>query len=200
MKLHPTQQKLLEILRNNVGDPFSVRDLQDLVNASSSSVIHHHLVQLEKKGYLSRNPTNPQDYQVVAMSPEKKVVYLNLYGLAQCGPGGDFLDGNPIDKVPIASRLLGFPADKAFMVRARGRSMEPKIKDKDLVIARKMKVVDRSGEIVVCVNKGEALIKRLDIDPNGRKILVSLNSEFPPFVAADDFAIEGLVRGVLSYS
>ena len=61
-KLHKTQQAVLDLLKENIEEPLTVRELQELVGASSPSVVHHHIGQLEKKGYLRRNPNNPQDY------------------------------------------------------------------------------------------------------------------------------------------
>lgn len=195
-KLHPIQRKLIKILKKNVTDPLTVRELQEELGVSSTSVVHHHIQQLEKNGYLRRNPSNPKDYQVLANSPEKKISYINLYGLAQCGSKGSILDGNPIDRIPIATKILGFPSSEAFMVKAKGNSMSPKITDGDLVIARKAKNAE-NGSTVVCINDGEALIKKIQ---KGREIiLISTNPSYEPFMAAKDFRIEGIVRGVYSY-
>lgn len=203
MKLHPIQEKLLKLLKENEFEPLTIRELQEELGVSSTSIIQHHIFQLEKKGYLRRNPSNPRDYQVLADTPERTVTYLNLYGLAQCGPNGSLLDGDPIDRVPIATRLLGFSSAEAFLVKARGKSMLPKIHEGDLVITKKSTVAD-NGNIVVCVNNGESLIKKLQIInfPSGQKAynLISLNQDFQPFPASEDFRVEGIVRGVLSYS
>ncbi len=196
-KLNPIQQKLISILKKNITDPLTIRELQRELDASSPSVVHHHIQQLEKKGYLRRNPSNPKDYQVLADSPDKKITYVNLYGLAHCGPKGSILDDNPVDRIPIASQILGFPSSEAFMVKAKGDSMAPKINNGDLVIARKARSGE-SGSTVVCINNGEALIKKI-IHKGRQKILVSINTSCEPFVAAEDFRIEGLVRGVYSY-
>lgn len=194
--LHPVQQKLIKILKKNLTDPLTIRELQKELGASSPSVVHHHIQQLEKKGYLRRNPSNPKDYQILADSPEKKITYINLYGLAQCGPKGSILDGSPVDRIAIASQILGFPSSEAFMVKAKGDSMTPKINNGDLVIARKAKNAE-NGSTVVCINNGEALIKKIQ---KGKEIiLVSTNSSYEPFVAGEDFRIEGIVRGVYSY-
>lgn len=201
-KLHPSQKRLLEILKKNHGEQISMRMLQDILEASSPSVIYHHIVQLEKKGYLRRNPSNPQDYQVLADHPEKNIAYLNIYGMAQCGPNGTILDGNPIDRIPISSKILGFPAHNAFIVKARGNSMSPKINNNDLAIAKRVSDVD-SGDVAVCVNNGEALIKKIQKIKKGKDItynLISINRNFSPFAANTDFRIEGIVRGIISYS
>lgn len=197
-KLHPIQKTLLNILRKNHDEPLTVRELQELVGASSTSIIHHHLVQLENKGYLRRNPNNPSDYQILADSPERKIIYLNLYGQAACGPNGSILDGVPIDKIPISSKILGFAASEAFMVKAKGDSMEPAIGNGDLVIARKTNQA-KDKDFVVCVNDGEALIKQFKKEDEN-VILISVNSsKYAPFLAKEGFRIEGVVRSVINY-
>lgn len=202
-KIHPVQQKLLDLLKANVDDPLTVRELQDLIGVSSPSVIQHHITKLVEKGFLRRNPSNPQDYQVLADNPEKNMAYLNVYGMAQCGPNGSVLDGNPIDRIKISSRVLGFSASEAFVVKAKGSSMLPKIHSGDLVIAKKTPVAE-DGEVAVCVNNGEVLIKKIqkivrsedDIAYN----LISLNhSQFSSFPASENFKVEGVVRGIISY-
>lgn len=195
-KLHPTQKKLLDLLRKNVEDPLTIRELQEELDLSSTSVVAHHIDQLEKKGFLKQDPNNPRNYQVLSDSPEKLITYLNLYGLAHCGPKGSILDGSPVDRIPISSRIVSFPVKEAFMVKAKGDSMEPKICEGDFVIVRKTNSAG-SGSIVVCVNDGEAIIKKMQID-DGKMILLSLNTKYPPFVAASDFRIEGEVKGIIT--
>jgi len=194
--LHPVQDKLLGLLRNQTEEQLTIRELQEAVGASSTSVVAHHLQQLERKGFIRRNPYNPRDYQIIDDGPEPAVVTLNVYGLATCGPAGSILDGNPIDRIPIAARLLAFSPAEAFMVRAKGRSMEPTIHDGDLVIAKRT-FEFKDGKVYVCVNDEESLIKRVRIDGD-RVILESVNREFAPFVAAHDFRVEGEVRSIIS--
>ena len=194
--LHPTQRKLLELLEENIDDPLTIRELQDQLDLSSPSLVAHHIQQLEKKGYLKRNPANPQDYQLL-QNPEKPVVRLNLYGLAQCGPSGSILDGTVLDRIPISTKLLNFNSEDAYLVKARGDSMEPLIREGDLIIVRKTAAVD-DGKVVVCVNDGQALIKKLHYSESAT-LLESLNNKYSPFVAnKDDFRIEGEVKGVIS--
>lgn len=195
--LHPKQKKLLSLLESHWDDPLTIRELQDKLNVSSPSLVHHHILQLEKKGYLKRNPSNPQDYEIVKNSPDKKIVFLNLYGLAHCGPSGHILDGNPVDRIAFSSRLLTCSANDSFLVRAKGNSMSPKINDGDLVMARRFNDCE-SGKIAVCVNNGEALIKKIQKEKD-RILLISINNKFPPFTASEDFKIEGVVKGVISY-
>lgn len=196
-ELHHLQKRLLEILKQNSDEPLTIREMQEEIGASSPSVVQHHIGQLEKKGYLRKNPLNPRDYQILAESPDKEITFLNLYGLAQCGPNGSIFDGSPIERVPISSKILGFPSSEAFMVKAKGDSMTPRIHEKDLVIARKTNDAE-NGSLVVCVNNGETLIKK--IQKGNGVILVSLNTKYEPFLANEDFRVEGVVKGVYSYA
>lgn len=195
--LHPIQKKLLDLLIKNIDDPLTIREMMDILDISSTSVVAHHLARLEKKGYVKKNPYNPRDYQILKGGPEKQIAYLNLYGLVHCGPNGSILDGDPIDRIAISTRLISFPSSEAFMVKAKGDSMTPKINDGDLIIVRKNRQPENNS-IVACVNAGEALIKKYKKEKNGI-ILTSLNQKYPPFLAKKDhFRIEGEVKGVIT--
>lgn len=152
-RLHSVQKRLIDVISAHADAPLTIREMQEKLDIPSPSVVVHHLRQLEKKGYLKRNPHNPRDYQVMTDGPERQFAYLSLYGLAQYGQEGSPLDGNPIDRIAIPSRLLSFPAWEAFLVQAKGNSMAPRIEDGDLVIARRTNSVD-NGRVAVCVNDG----------------------------------------------
>lgn len=189
---------MLEILKKSQNDPLTVRELQEELGVSSTSVVAHHIRQLEKKGLLKRDPANPRHYAVLDERGGARITYLPVYGLAQCGPRGSLLDNNPLDKIAISSELVRFPVEEMFLVKARGDSMLPKISNGDLVFVRRANAA-ADGEVVVCVNEGEALIKKYQRDKK-QAVLSSLNSEkYAPFTAAEDFRIEGVVKGVLSY-
>lgn len=198
--LHLKQQKILELLKEHRDNPLTIKSLSEKVNIESPGVLYHHLGQLEKKGYLKRNPTNSKDY-VVLDSPENTVVYIGKYGMAQCGPNGSILEDGPIEQIPIASNLIRFPASDAFIVEARGDSMEPRIKSGDIIIAKKQQAAEH-GDIIVCVFKLEALIKKFS-NINGNISLVSLNQDkyYPLSVTdASDLKIEGVVKNILNYN
>lgn len=198
-KLHEKQKRLLNLLQVHLLDPLTIRELQEELDISSPSVVQYHIEQLEKKGYLKRNPNNPKDYQILS-EPEKPIVYLNLYGMAQCGPNGTFLDGDPIDRIPIASRLIRFPAENAFLVEAKGDSMEPKISEGDYVISKKSMAAD-NDDTVVCIYDSKVLIKKL-YKKKDQIILQSENHDkyAPILVRGDQLKIEGIVKGMIKFS
>lgn len=198
MKLHPIQEQLLKLLAKNRADQLTIRELQEELAISSTSVVAHHLKQLEKKGLLKRNPSNPRDYMVTTEEDGARITYLNLFGLAQCGPKGSILEQDPLDKIAISSELVKFPMQEMFLIKAKGDSMQPKIQHGDIVFVRRTELAE-NGDIVLCINDGEGLIKQYSAN-KGQVILSSINSEkYPSFVASEDFRIEGVVKGLFSY-
>jgi len=198
--LHPTQTKILELLKTNSSSPLTIKELSSAVDIDSPGVLYHHLKQLEKKGYLKRNPNNSKDY-VVLDTPESNIVYIGKYGDAQCGPNGLMLDGNTQEHIPIASSLLRFPSSEAFIVEAKGDSMEPKITEGDLIIAKKQNSAEH-GDIVVCTLDEKVIIKKY-VKIGDLLSLVSLNQEkyHPISIGLDvNFSIAGVVKNILHYN
>lgn len=195
MELHLKQRELLKLLSENIESPLTMRDLQDRLNLSSPSLVLHHIRQLEKKKFIKRNPSNPRDYQILN-DPDSLVGYVNLYGLAQCGPDGTLLTGDPIDRIPLSPKMISFNVQDAFMVQAKGNSMVPKIHEGDFVIARVQDHAD-NGDIVVCTLDGKAMIKKLFKEES---LLVSFNTEYSPIVLHEEstFKVEGIVKGIVS--
>jgi len=194
--IHPTQKNILDLIKTNSEQSYTVRQLQEELHISSTSVVFHHLQQLEKKGFLKKDSFNNGNYQIITDNSSDNI-YLNMYGMVQCGPNGRILDGNPLERMEFSKKFLGFDASDAFIVKAAGDSMMPKINEGDLVIAKKTNYAE-SGSIVVCVNEEKALIKKIEIS-NDNIYLISLNPNYKPFPASkENFIIEGIVKKVFS--
>ena len=194
-QLHAKQRQLLEILKDNISDPLTLDELALRLGVSGRSVAFHHVRQLEKKGYLKRNPENPRDY-IVLDGPERNVVYLPMYGCAKCGPEGTLLSGAPTRVVPVDPSMISFPARKGFMVEAKGDSMENVIAPRDWLIVEQNRC-PKNRDIVVCVNQGEVMVKRFSQDGENI-ILESQNKKYSPIVADRfSFHVEGIVRSII---
>ena len=194
-QLHQKQIELLELLKSHISDPLTMEELADLLNVSGKSVVFHHIKQLEKKGFLKRNPANPRDY-IILKDPERNVVYLPMYGCAKCGPEGTLLSGVPTRVVPVDPAMIYFPASTGFMVEAKGDSMENIIAPRDWLIVEQNRC-PQNRDIVVCVNQGEVMVKRFSQD--GQNIILeSQNKKYSPIVADRlSFHVEGIVRSMI---
>lgn len=62
-ELTPVQSEVLQAIRERTssqGYPPTVRELGSLLGLSSPSTVHSHLNALQRKGYITRDPTKPR--------------------------------------------------------------------------------------------------------------------------------------------
>lgn len=201
MKLHPIQEKILELHTHRARERrWTRREVQEELGVSSVSVVQHHYNELVKKGYLKPSPLRPGQYVTMTV-PEIPLVYLNMYGKAKCGPGGSILTGHPEDRIGISSRLLRGKAEEAFVVQADGDSMLPEIKDNDLVIGTKIENPE-NGQIVIGALDDSPFIKRFKRISTEQILLESLNPDYEAMVATpeNNLVVEGLYIGLIRNS
>lgn len=72
-----------------------------------------------------------------------------------------------------------------YALRIHGRSMEPRMRDGDIVIVRQQEQVDNGEIAVVIVNGFEATCKKVEFFDDGIR-LVSLNEEYAPMTFTFD--------------
>jgi repressor LexA len=85
----------------------------------------------------------------------------------------------------MPSALINFKTENAFMIKAKGDSMEPNIFEGDFVIAQK-KQEFYNNDIVVCSINGVAVIKEYFKDLYGQVLLKSFNKKHPTILLSQD--------------
>ena len=66
--LTPRQQMIFNYIQKIIderGYPPSVREIGEAVGLKSSSTVHSHLVNLEKRGYIRRDQTKPRAIEII---------------------------------------------------------------------------------------------------------------------------------------
>lgn len=129
----------------------------------------------------------------IGLRSDKKVVYYD-YGVS-CGLPRDSF--NPAPGILDFNDYCAPNPDAVFGVRAEGDSMEPLIRDRDLlVVNHERKPVD--GDVVVATVDGEHLVKVYTYDSvEGTITLSPLNPRYKPLVirtAEKDVRIDGVVE------
>lgn len=193
-RLHPTQEKLIDVLKETESDSWGLRELAQKIGVKSPNTVSHHMRQLEKKGYIFRDEVTRRIN--ILKNPVKDIVFLSVYGLAECGLGGYFNDDNILDRIPLPSKTFKV-TQSSFLVEAVGDSMSPVIESGDLVLADKTNLAS-DGDLVVVIHNGTAKIKKF-FKETSSVILQSINPAYPPLTAYidDDFEIAGVVTGIV---
>ena len=175
------QQKILDFIRNEIetkGYPPSVREICAAVGLRSTSSVHMHLTQLEKKGLIRRDATKPRALELLD-SPLSKARTVPLVGKVTAG--------QPILAIENIEDQLIIPNDLAsmdtelFALRVQGESMiEAGILDGDIVIVHSQERAE-NGDIVVALIGDEATLKRIYYE-NGHVRLQPENHTMAPII------------------
>ena len=98
---------------------------------------------------------------------------------------GDVAAGIPMEAVENVVDYEEIPQAMAatgefFGLRIKGSSMEPRIREGDVVIVRKQNDADAGDTAVVLVNGGSATVKRIKKEPHGSLWLLPNNPAYDP--------------------
>jgi repressor LexA len=198
------QQEIWDYLVQYVdehGYPPTVREIGDAVGLASPSTVHAHLANLERAGYLRRDPTKPRALELrretrPEAAADADVRRLPLVG--QIAAGGPLLAEQNVEDYLAVPEPLSRGGDE-FLLRVKGDSMiQAGILDGDFVVVRRQQTA-QNGDIVAALAgedeaADEATVKRFFRD-GGRVRLQPENDALEPIYAAH-VQILGKVIGV----
>jgi repressor LexA len=197
------QQEIWSFLTDYVGKhgyPPTVREIGEAVGLASPSTVHAHLANLERAGYLRRDPTKPRALELLHDRPaatEVEVAEQHRLPLL-----GSIAAGAPLLAEQNVEDTMGVPeplSNADFLLRVRGDSMiNAGILDGDIAVVRRAQEA-RNGEIVAALvgddeSANEATVKRFFREAD-RIRLQPENDELEP-IYAPYVQILGKVVGV----
>ncbi|HEV2028806.1 MAG TPA: transcriptional repressor LexA [Candidatus Dormibacteraeota bacterium] len=197
-QLTERQNKILDYIRYVTrvrSYPPSVREIGEAVGLSSSSTVHNHLNQLERRGLIKRDPSKSRTVQLVqdvaADTQRRNAISVPIVGNVAAG-APILAEQNIEDHLLLSPELAqeGF-----FLLRVRGDSMiNACIVDGDLVLVKPQQEAS-NGTIVVALVDGDATVKRFERG-NGHVKLIAENPAYEPIVTTN-VSLVGVVRGVI---
>ena len=197
-ELSERQAKILDYIRyvTRVRNyPPSVREIGEAVGLSSSSTVHNHLNQLERRGLIKRDASKSRTVQLV----QEQEIDEKRRNAVAVPVVGNVAAGQPIlAEQNIEDHLMLSPdiaQEGWFLLKVRGDSMiNAAILDGDLVLVRPRQEAS-NGQIVVALVEDEATVKRFHRE-NGRVELLAENPAYETIVP-DSLSIVGDVRAVI---
>jgi len=203
-ELTARQRRILDTIRawmDQKGYPPTVREIGDAVGLVSPSSVAYQLKELERKGYLRRDPHRPRAVDVrppAETDPElmgmlrPTPAYVPVVG--RIAAGGPILAEEAVEDVfPLPRELVG--EGTLFLLQVKGDSMiEAAICDGDWVAVRQQPTAD-SGDIVAAMIEGEATVKTYR-RRNGHVLLMPRNPAYEP-IPGDEATILGKVVAVM---
>jgi repressor LexA len=197
-QLTERQTKILDYIRyvtKSRNYPPSVREIGEAVGLSSSSTVHNHLNQLERRGLIKRDPSKSRTVQLVRdqSSDNQRRNAVSIPVIGNVAAGAPILAEQNIEEHMLLSPEMA--QEGYFLLRVRGDSMiNAGIFDSDLVLVRPQKEAT-NGTIVVALVDGDATVKRFERG-NGHVKLIAENPAYEPIVTTN-VSLVGVVRGVI---
>jgi len=218
------QKKILETIQRSIGKngyPPSMREIGDTVGLKSLSSVTHQLSQLEKLGYLRRDPRRPRAMEILLplqladengkqdesgtkdanAAEEAKIIELSSSAdttmvplVGRIAAGGPILADQSVEDVfALPRQLVGH--GELFMLRVSGDSMvDAAICDGDWVVVRRQQTAN-NGDIVAALLDEEATVKTFR-QRDGHTWLLPQNSRYEP-ILGDAATVMGRVVSVM---
>ena len=207
--LSSRQQDILKYIQGFMeeeGYPPTIRQIQDNLNISSTSVVAYNLRVLETKGLLkrvgkvSRGITIPQTKPV---QPSRNGIQVPVLGVITAGQPLP----NPEDTSSGEAELVDVPEDVApperlsdvYALRVRGHSMiDALIDDGDVVLLRYQDTAENGQMVAALIEDDNAVTLKRFYKEGDRVRLQPANVTMDPiYVNADKVRIQGRVVGVM---
>ena len=216
--MHLIQVKLLAISKKENLALLSLRAMADKIGMPNESPqkIKHHLLQLQKRGFLSidraRGVMEKADSKPTwakgLLDIKSRLFAIPIVGTANCGPATIFAEENFQGFLRVSSKLIGRSKPTGlYAIKADGTSMNraqvnrKRIEDGDLVIIDKESQDPVTGDVVLAIIDNKATVKRfIDDRANGQVVLVADSSfDYEPIHlhTDDDFTISGKAVDVI---
>jgi repressor LexA len=220
--LSDRQKKILQVLedfQDENGYPPSIREICNMADISSTSVVNYYLDQLQEMNFIERDNRVSRGIRLVKPLSEltgsatrikqtlEELLQIPVLGRIQAGnpmpvPGSDFSLFDAESMVDVARSMLPTreKVDDLFALEVQGDSMiDAMINDGDIVIMKPAREA-RNGEMVaVWLNTDSETTLKYFYRENGRIRLQPANPTFQPIIIENpkDVEIQGKVVMVI---
>lgn len=197
LTLTPRQKEILDFIRSyreKRGVSPTQREICEKFGFSSFGTLQKHLKLLMEKGALVRDWNKRRSLLVAEEPGEARALELPLFGRIAAGQPIEVLGGD--EKVPVPEILTR--RGESYVLRVAGESMiDDGIRDGDYVIVKRSDTA-ADGEMVAALVNGEATLKRLYREADGRVRLQPANERMAPIlVRSEEVRVQGVVVGLM---
>ncbi len=195
MNLTEKQQAVYAYLRRYIeakGTSPTYDEIRQHFGFKSFQSVQKYLVQLEKKGYI-RIPERNRSRMITLVEHGSRTISLDLVGLVAAGSPIEAIDQH--ETVDVPEEMLGW--GDYFALKVRGRSMiEEGIHDGDTIIVQRQATAN-NGQTVVALIDNEATVKKYYYSSDGVELRPANASMDSIRVREGNFALQGVVVGLL---
>jgi repressor LexA len=205
--LSPRQQAILDFIGNFLDEndyPPTIRDIQQELGISSTSVVDYNLKVLEERDYIRRNRNISRGIEVVGRTPNRSnVVSIPVIGQIAAGlpiPVPGQLEGSDaVDVIELSGHMAPKSSGDLFGLRVRGHSMvDALINDGDIVILKQQATCENGETVAVWLeDEKETTLKKFYREGNRVRLQPANVTMEPIYTDAGNVRIQGKLVSVV---
>ena len=201
------QQAILTFIENfseSHSYPPTIREIQEGLSISSTSVVDYNLKVLEQRDEIRRNRNISRGIELVRPPAQRtNIVRIPIIGQIAAGQPisvpGDFGPNTYDETVDIGPEFLGSNRDGLFALRVKGHSMvDALINDGDVVILKKQEVCENGETVAVwLVDVEETTLKRFYLEGERVRLQPENVTMDPIYTQSNNVEIQGKLVTVI---
>jgi repressor LexA len=200
-QLSRRQQDILNYIESFTADrsyPPTIREIQEGLGISSTSVVDYNLNVLEQRNLILRNRNISRGIELVGRPQQRRgVVTIPVIGRIAAGepiPVPDDMTAIGFeDSIDLGTDMLGPRTEGLFALRVKGHSMvDALINDGDVVVLRQQNVCESGDTVAVWLkNERETTLKRFYREGDRVRLQPANVTMAPIYTGADNVEIQG---------
>jgi repressor LexA len=200
-QLSRRQQSILEYIETFTDDrsyPPTIREIQEGLGISSTSVVDYNLNVLEQHNVIRRNRNISRGIELATRSSGRRgVVAIPVIGRIAAGEPipvpDDLATQEYADTIELGSDVLGLRTDGLFALRVKGHSMvDALINDGDVVVLRQQETCENGDTVAVWLrDERETTLKRFFHEGDRVRLQPANVTMSPIFTTPSNVDIQG---------
>ena len=201
------QQSILEFIEGFSEDhsyPPTIREIQEGLGISSTSVVDYNLKVLEQRDLIRRNRNISRGIEL-ANRPDHRRGVINIPIIGQIAAGepipvpGDLAMQAHGDTIELGGDVLGSNTNGLFALRVKGHSMvDALINDGDVVVLRAQQICENGDTVAVWLRQEEeTTLKRFYFEGDRVRLQPANVTMDPIFTAPENVEVQGKLVTVI---
>lgn len=206
-QLSRRQQDILSYIESFTDErsyPPTIREIQEGLGISSTSVVDYNLNVLEQRNLIHRNRNISRGIELVGRPQSRRgIVSIPVVGRIAAGEPipvpDDLATQECSDTIELGADVLGPRTEGLFALRVKGLSMvDALINDGDVVVLRQQSVCDNGDTVAVWLkSERETTLKRFYHEGERVRLQPANVTMDPIFTTADNVEIQGKLVTVI---
>lgn len=196
--------QFIEIFLEENDYPPTIRDIQNELGISSTSVVDYNLKALEARGVIRRNSKISRGIELVNRGPARRnVVSIPIIGSIAAGlpipVPGDLEGSDVVDIVEVGSEMVRGSGQGLFALRVKGQSMiDALIDDGDVVVLKQQQTCENGETVAVWLKEQrETTLKKFYLEGDRVRLQPANSTMEPIYTPAENVSVQGRLVTVL---